>query len=345
MKKLSVIIPAYNAENTIERCVRSILNHNEVDLEIIIINDGSTDQTKEICEKLQRENDRIHLVTIENGGVSHARNIGLKYAQGQYIQFVDADDYIDSNMCSVMLNSAEENRAQLVMCGFERIFYRDGKIWTRNFISCSNRILNMNEFEDSFPELMIKGYMNPPWNKLYAREIIDMANGFPEDISLGEDLIFTLNIMNRVKKVCILSDTWYKNVEQNINSLTRKFKLERQNDNKRIYYSIRDFCRKNHYSYETELVNGKIFLRTDYLNLEHLVNNRNQISSEEYIKAFSEIVFCKETKECLQMRYGLDYECMFYKLFLKTHNRCLIEFSVHLRIVLKNILRKLRGER
>lgn len=341
--RLSIIIPAYNAEKTIADCIHSIERKNKVDFEIVVVNDGSTDRTEDICRGLAQQYSNINLISIQNGGVSHARNVGLDRARGRYVQFVDSDDYIDSEMCSCMLERAEEEQAQIVICGFEREFYQNGKVLARNRISCKDRLIAFNELEKDFPELLIKGYLNPPWNKLYLKETLDPDVRFPENLSLGEDLLFNLDVLNKSQKICILSGTWYHNIESNENSLTRKFKPDRQQDNLAVYYGIKKFCSGNGYHKDAERINGKIFLRTDYINLEQLVFNSKQLSKTDYRKFFDEIVLCKETRESLKLRYGKDWECIFYKLFLTTKNRKLIEFSVWLRVILKKQIRKIRG--
>ena len=98
MIKISAIVPVYNAEEYIERCLKSLISQSiGSDIEIIVVNDGSTDRTQKILESYKLKNDNIKIFSIENNGVSHARNLGIQYAKGEYITFVDADDWLDSN--------------------------------------------------------------------------------------------------------------------------------------------------------------------------------------------------------------------------------------------------------
>ena len=101
--KISVIVPAYNAEKTIERCLKSILKQTYHNLEVIVVNDGSKDSTELILSRIEKNDVRVHLITIENGGVSHARNVGIDNASGEYITFVDSDDYIDEEMYTSLM--------------------------------------------------------------------------------------------------------------------------------------------------------------------------------------------------------------------------------------------------
>lgn len=343
MLMLSVIIPVYNAERTIEKCVNSVIEQQISNMEIIIINDGSIDGSKKKCEELAKRHSQIKMVNLENGGVSTARNAGLDVARGKYIQFVDADDFVEKEMAQIMIDIAEKMQCELVMCGFQREFYHKGKPWTNNTISCENRTLDYNQFEQSFEELLIKGYINPPWNKLYLRSLITDNNRFIKGLSLGEDLIFNLEIIKKVKRIGVLHQPLYHNVEQNINSLTRMFSRKRQEDNKTIYYAIKKFCEDSGYSQKHDKVNAKIFLRTDYINLERLIGHKKKMPRNEYRQFFDEIILCKETQDCLKVKFGFDYECLFYKIFLKTKNRIVIEWSIKIRNSLKQIVRKMRS--
>jgi len=119
--KISIIIPTYNAERTIARCVNSIQEQTYSDLEIIIVNDGSKDSTERIVHLLKKNDERIKLITIPNGGVSHARNVGIENATGDYITFVDSDDYIDSDMYECLLEVAKEYDVKIVHCSYKNV--------------------------------------------------------------------------------------------------------------------------------------------------------------------------------------------------------------------------------
>ena len=118
---ISAIVPAYNVEKYLERCVNSILIQTYENFEIILVDDGSKDQSVEICDKFAQEDNRIKVIHKENGGLSSARNAGMKIAEGKYIVFIDSDDDIEPNMFELMLQAAEENKADFVMTDYIRI--------------------------------------------------------------------------------------------------------------------------------------------------------------------------------------------------------------------------------
>lgn len=116
---MSIIVPTYNVKLYVEECVDSLLNQKYVDCEIIIVDDGSTDGSSEVCDKLKLKDSRIIVVHQKNGGLSAARNTGLKHAKGEYIGFIDSDDIVSPSMFSDMINTLEKNKADVAVCNFE----------------------------------------------------------------------------------------------------------------------------------------------------------------------------------------------------------------------------------
>lgn len=241
---ISIIIPVYNCAENLERCVKSILNQSEKDIELILVNDGSTDASPEMCDNFAKENSKVKVIHQENGGVSKARNTGIEVAQGEYIQFVDSDDYLEADMCKTMKNIMEAQKAGLVIAGFHHWYL--GK----DVIKCPNENLifptEMKTFGDVFLELYQKGFLNMPWNKLYRREKI--KDLFPENLSLGEDLLFNLSYLSRLKpeeKVSFASAPLYNYIQErgktNLSAQKRENKLQIA---KQICQTTEDFYHK-----------------------------------------------------------------------------------------------------
>ena len=122
MKKVSIIIPAYNAEKTIKKCLNSVCNQTYENIEIIIVNDGSTDNSLDICEEYEKKDDRIIIISKENGGLSDARNKGIDIAKGKYITFIDSDDYVDLEFISIMVSNIEKNNSDISIIS-HRVIY------------------------------------------------------------------------------------------------------------------------------------------------------------------------------------------------------------------------------
>ena len=135
-EKISVIVPVYNVEQYLERCVDSIINQTYKNLEIILVNDGSTDNSGQLCDELAKKDDRIRVIHKKNGGLSDARNTGINEAKSDLIGFIDSDDYIDEDMYEVLMNNLKDANADLSMCGHYDVYNNvpevqvaDKKIW------------------------------------------------------------------------------------------------------------------------------------------------------------------------------------------------------------------------
>lgn len=182
---ISVIIPMYNAQNYITKCLESILNQSEKNIEVIIVDDGSSDNSKCICEKIVQKDSRLKLLCNEkNMGVSATRNIGLNYAKGKYIYFADADDYLENNMFEIMLKHYTDD-VDLVVCGH---FINNIPQGNRNESIENFSRYEMATYIEGLKNYKFKGYL---WNKLFKNDIIkNYSVLFDENISICEDSLF-----------------------------------------------------------------------------------------------------------------------------------------------------------
>lgn len=217
MNRISIIVPMFNAEGTIVRCIESIMSQSYNNLEIILIDDGSQDRTLEICSNYSEIDARIKVFSQNNKGVSAARNVGIKKASGVFLQFVDSDDYIATNMCECLIENTKNNM-DLVICGYFNAF-------NNNIESCKcidYVAYKIEEMENIFPFLLEKFMLQGPCNKLYRKDkITDM---FDCSMDLGEDLIFNIKYLSNVNRISIISRELYTYVHENTNSLTQKFR-------------------------------------------------------------------------------------------------------------------------
>ena len=219
MKKneiVSIIVPAYNAERTINRCIDSILKQSYGNLEIIIINDGSKDSTEEKCMKYTK-NKKIKYIRIKNSGVSNARNIGIENSTGTYIMFVDSDDYIEKNMVERLYDNINEN-VDLVICSKNLITINEKISEKIDIASCTLK-------KENIIQLYRAKILNPPYCKLYRSAIIKSKSiRFDISISIGEDLLFNiLYLKNITKDIKILNENLYNYEKINKNSLSVRY--------------------------------------------------------------------------------------------------------------------------
>lgn len=219
--KYSVIIPVYNSEKTIKRCIESISLQNRPDVEIIVINDGSTDETDSICKALQTEHKNIIYITKGNGGVSSARNSGLSVATGEFVMFVDSDDYVDNN-CFDTIDKYTKSNADFYQFGFSIV--ENGLVKeVRSFSEC--KINTPSEKESFLSEGVVIRTINSPWAKIFKRKIINEQNlRFCEKLSVGEDLTFVFSFLLLAERLERLSETIYFADIGNSESLSRKYR-------------------------------------------------------------------------------------------------------------------------
>ena len=197
---ISVIIAAYNIEAYIERGVRSVCEQTYANLEIIVVDDGSTDATGSILDELAEKDARIQVIHEDNGGLSHARNMGIARAHGNYIGFVDGDDWIDPNMYEMLFSALKDKRADLAVCRYRQISRTrtlDGSV-DRAILFEGQEALQV--YVEEREEYAIQ---NAAWNKLYRKELLE-GNPFPEG-RWYEDIVFATEALARAGR-CIYLD-------------------------------------------------------------------------------------------------------------------------------------------
>ena len=200
---ISVIVPIYNVERYLPKCIESILNQTYKDLEIILVNDGSTDSSLNICQEYMLRDDRIKIVNKKNGGLSSARNAGLEIASGKYISFIDSDDFIHETMYEKMISLNIRCNTDICICDYYTFANQE---------FCGFQYKDENSFfEIMDKEEVIKRYLLgnwiAAWDKLYKRSLFDNLK-FPEGI-LNEDEAIMLFVFDKCNKICYLNEKLY----------------------------------------------------------------------------------------------------------------------------------------
>ncbi len=202
---ISVIVTAYNIEAYIERGVKSVCGQTYPNLEIIVVDDGSKDRTGAICDRLAKEDGRVHIIHKENGGPAEARNVALLQARGEFIGFVDGDDWIDADMYETMLGALLEQQADIAICRYRQV----SKTNTEDFSVDRAVVFDGQEalqyYIEEKEEYTIQ---NAAWNKLYRKEILENLT-FPAG-KWYEDIMFATMALSRAKR-CVYLDTAYYN--------------------------------------------------------------------------------------------------------------------------------------
>lgn len=214
---ISIIIPCYNSELTIQKCIISACNQTYQNLEILIIDDGSKDKTSDIVRKFQENDPRINYIYKNNSGVSNTRNLGIKKSKGEFLLFLDSDDYLMPTMIEKLFEAQQKYSVSLVICGYKTVTNIKQQTNSIPMELCYKTMTIDIAFEDLFWNWQL----GQPWNKLFSKK--DINYYFNEDKQNGEDLEFVLQYLkNKKTLVCIPDDEYCNNVE-NTESLSRNY--------------------------------------------------------------------------------------------------------------------------
>ena len=297
---ISVLMPVYNSEKFLSETVQAVINQSYTDWELILVDDGSTDNSKEICTKLMNDDKRIKYILQENLGVSHTRNVALENAQGKYIVFVDSDDLIHEDYLKILINSIEKNNSDISVCNFiERKISNTGKVEdiTREFYP--KEVMEMSEMKDYIMDFGNSGLLNPLWNKIYKREIIENNNiTFDEKVETGEDFIFNLQYFRKTKKISFIKEKLYYYIRRNNNSITYQYIENMYERGWEIHSLLESFLEDmNFYSNENAYVlygNHLTGAFSAFLNLYHDNCKLTSKEKREYIRKIIDRPYVKE---------------------------------------------------
>jgi glycosyltransferase involved in cell wall biosynthesis len=218
---ISIIIPVYNAEKFIAKCLDSVLNQSHQNLEIILVNDGSTDRSGLICDDYARKDTRVIALHKVNGGVSSARNAGLKMAKGKYIGFVDPDDWIEPGMFENLYQLIINSKADISACGYVTETL-DGHLLNQ---STKSNVIKYNRVEALNNILDTKGFQGFTCNKLFSAELLQKkpATLFDHDIHFGEDLLFCCETLLKCENIIYDPAPYYHYIIHESNATQSKY--------------------------------------------------------------------------------------------------------------------------
>lgn len=253
MSRITIIVPCYNAQNYLHRCIDSILTQNYIDFELLLVDDGSTDNSGTICDEFAKYDKRVRVFHKKNGGVSLARNLGLDNSLGEYIMFVDSDDYMLPGMLEVMLSTLESKKADLVVCGTTET---GGGYWR----PIADVDYSINQLKENFVSLLHTELLSPPWNKIYKKEIIG-SNRFCEDISFGEDLLFNIQYLEKCENISLIKESPFYHEKENENSLVVKFNRNRLFDIEKVWVVVDRFSEDKEGLYSKYLRDLTVYVR------------------------------------------------------------------------------------
>lgn len=274
---ISIIVPVYNISKYLPRCIDSILGQTFTDFELLLIDDGSKDNSGKICDEYAVKDSRVRVFHKKNGGVSSARNLGLENAKGDYVMFVDSDDYMLPTMCELMLQTIENKNADLVVCGTTET---GGGFWRPRF----DEDFSKEQLKERFISLLHTELLSPPWNKIYKKEKIGNLR-FREEVSFGEDLLFNIQYLDTCEKISFIKDAPFYHEKDNETSLVVGFNRYRLLDIEKVWVIVDRFSidkRDLYYKYLRDII---VYTRQLLKNRQHSWGKKKLILKEWYAVA------------------------------------------------------------
>lgn len=246
-RKVSVIVPVYNVEKYFCRCIDSIKNQTYENLEIILVDDGSTDNSGNMCDEIAKTDDRIVVIHKENGGLSDARNAGLDISTGDYIGFVDSDDYIDADFYKLLVDNLEKYNADVSCCRYANV-WEDGR---HNPVG-NDGVLHIYEKTDALKEYIYGKTMDPfACNKLYRAELLGNANHTENRLRfikgiVGEDNPFCIELFKRTNIVVLAGESKYCYLQARKGAITNSKVNQKKLDSVYFWDCVRQDCKENY---------------------------------------------------------------------------------------------------
>lgn len=231
---VNIIVSVYNAGKYLDRCLESLVQQTVKNIQIILVDDGSMDDSLSICRKWALKDSRITVVEQENCGVSAARNKGLSIASGEFILLLDSDDWLATNTVEELLKEQKKSCADCVVFGFKQT---SGNIWA----PAEDKLYDtLHDLKNDFPYWLNTELLSSSVNKLYKKSLIKEL--YPVDMAFGEDLLFSLDYLEQCSSVSFIKAPLYQHEVFNVSSLTHTFNTKRFDDIERIQRRILDFA-------------------------------------------------------------------------------------------------------
>ncbi|WP_147534134.1 glycosyltransferase family 2 protein [Bacillus marasmi] len=329
---ISIIVPVYKAESFLHQCIQSILNQTFKDFELILVNDGSPDNSGKVCDDFALKDERIKVIHKNNEGVSKARNTGIDASIGKYLMFCDADDFVEPTWCEEMINKVKDH--SVVICGH----YLNNQKANQNTIS---PVLLGNDGDyfsfkkkDIFPYYQ-KHFINSPWNKIFNAKMIKQNQiRFNESLSIGEDLLFNLDYLKLVDEdIIVVNKPLYHYVLRDTDSLTIKYHANQFDIYKQLFTEVYNCFKLFGVNLnEIKPVYFNLYLHALNHVFEHKFFKESKLSFFKKWKYNSMVLKSKEFTECLQNAQITDMNNLYVSL-LKSQNYLLVYLYNYLRHV------------
>lgn len=330
-KKVTIIVAVYNIDKYIDECINSICKQSYKNLEIILVDDGSTDRSAEICDKWCEKDKRIRVVHKKNGGVSTTRNVGIKEASGELVVFVDGDDWLEREAVSVLVSNYEDG--VLIAAGY----YIDNQQETQLVVK-ERKSKNVVGGKEIVVSLFEKGLFSSIWNKIYNLNVIRNNNiAFNENMSLGEDILFNLSYLSATKgKIRNVDKVLYHYVRRDIESLDNKYCEGFEKIQKEIYESFFEYLGEDMQKSEHWAKIQLLYFNALIVAIDNVYVNRYRFTRKQYKAIKRKRIFNEDIEALLNTMCGKYKVLCKIRYFFIAHHMYLIDY--YIRDLVKKIL-------
>jgi len=249
MEKISIIVPVYNVEQYVRKCLDSIINQTYENLEILLINDGSTDNSGSICDEFSDKDARIKVFHKANGGVSSAKNVGLRHLTGKYVGFVDSDDWIEADMYEILYKSAESENVQISVTGYYRETMTSSTAMTNAALIPEGELTIRNMLLYPLKRDCYMGFCGYTWNKIIRTDILaNKGLTFDENINYGEDVLFYFTVVLSDKCMGVYNKKPLYHYIQRSTAISKSCSISTKTDILSAYKQVEKLMNDNGYS-------------------------------------------------------------------------------------------------
>ena len=340
MPRVSIIVPIYNGAKYIHKCMEMIINQTFKDFELIIVNDGSTDNSFEMCNEYAKTDKRIKLISKKNEGTWAARNRGIDASQGKYIIFFDCDDWYEDNLLMEMHECIYNNNVDLVISGQTNVFVdKNGETIRKVKVLPQNKFfVTKNQILDNFIYLRKKEIGDILWNKIYKSEIIKRYNLKFENYKRGEDTVFNANYYEHIDKCIVIGKALYNYRIENSNPVWLKYSENYLNlvleENTTLINKLKQWGKYNNSAIEYQSTHF-IYRIIEYF--YRVVYPGNNLSFKSKYEKILNLISDEEVKKNLE---NSNVTGKFHKLIIKlmkSKNVVLILFFARIKLIQNNI--------
>lgn len=299
--KISVIMPVYNVENYIRNCLDSLIAQSFGQWELIAVDDGSPDRSGKICDEYAAKDSRITVIHKENGGAPSARNTAIEQARGEYLYFMDSDDWAEPEMLKDMYDKAKQTDAQLVVAGYYiDTYYSDTDFYSQSQSLPSRDFKSRREFREYAYKMFDENLLYTPWNKLFQRKYI-MDNNIRFKNTFWDDFPFNLDVIRDIERVALIQKRYYHFMRARSDSETAKYRSDMYEKREQEHGWMLSLYR--HWGIDDEESREMIFRR--YIErvigcIENVTNSACTLSEREKSEQIGKMINSSSTREALK---------------------------------------------